>query len=388
MNIHETLIRGFSLMILVQMVTSLSLSSSRWIKPINPFLRNMGENNVWRYCSTPGSNRCTTTSMNMLSQRFRITTATKIDFLSINRVRQYPTNKKNPFSTSSNGNSNEKIIFMMAADDDNEDTHRDLDSEWNIPGLKKEAARLTLRCHKKIGKASERLKKAMEQVEEIRTDPNATLEELEACPNIKVLEDDLNELRKRLSQLNLLEEKLQSVKGKGSTVLPSDIASLAVQLDVSDEPPKRQPQGKKKKKGPRVEAPRKPYFRYFSNDVEIRVGRRATDNDELSCNPEHRDGADWWMHASGCPGSHVVIRCHDESLEKEVIRDAASLAARESKCQGSMIKVSLTRCRHVKKPPNAKPGLVQLTGAVQTISVNMKEAEKRLTRLDETKQIN
>ena len=94
------------------------------------------------------------------------------------------------------------------------------------------------------------------------------------------------------------------------------------------------------------------------------------------------------MHASGCPGSHVVIRCHDESLAKDIVNDAASLAARESKCQGSTIKVSLTRCRHVKKPPGAKPGLVQLTGAIQTISVNMKEAEKRLKRLDETKQIN
>merc|ERR1719223_461438 len=116
---------------------------------------------------------------------------------------------------------------MTTADDNNVDPPKDLDSAWNIPGLKKEAARLTLRCHKKIGKASERLNKAMVEVEEIRTDPNATLEQLEACPNINALENDLNELRKRLSKLNSLEEKLQYVKGKGSAVLPSDIATLA-----------------------------------------------------------------------------------------------------------------------------------------------------------------
>ena len=119
--------------------------------------------------------------------------------------------------------------------------------------------------------------------------------------------------------------------------------------------------------------------------MAFKVGRRSEDNDELSCNPEHGDGPDWWMHAAGCPGSHVVIRCHDEQLDNEVKKDAAALAARQSKCQGNSIKVSLTRWRDVKKPPGAKPGLVQLTGKVQTVSVNMKEVEARLERLDETK---
>ena len=91
------------------------------------------------------------------------------------------------------------------------------------------------------------------------------------------------------------------------------------------------------------------------------------------------------MHAAGCPGSHVVIRCHDEELDKEVVKDAAALAARQSKCQGNIVKVSLTRWRDVKKPPGAKPGLVQLVGKVQTVVVNMKEAQKRLERLDGTK---
>ena len=90
------------------------------------------------------------------------------------------------------------------------------------------------------------------------------------------------------------------------------------------------------------------------------------------------------MHASGCPGSHVVIRCHDENLDENVIMDAAALAARQSKCTGNIIKVSLTRCRDVKKPPGAKPGLVRLTGKVRTVSVNMKMAEERLKRIDGT----
>ena len=48
----------------------------------------------------------------------------------------------------------------------------------------------------------------------------------------------------------------------------------------------------------------------------------------------------------------------------------------------------MTRCRDVKKPPGAKAGLVQLTGRVQTVTVNMKEAEPRLERLDQTVKVN
>jgi predicted ribosome quality control (RQC) complex YloA/Tae2 family protein len=124
---------------------------------------------------------------------------------------------------------------------------------------------------------------------------------------------------------------------------------------------------------------------FFDNQ---KVGKQAEDNDELSMSPEHRDSADWWMHASGCPGSHVIIRSHDQNLDNEVVLDAAALAARQSKCNGQTIKVTMTRARDIKKPPGAKAGLVQLTGQVRTITVNMKEAQERLDRLDTTVLIN
>ena len=54
------------------------------------------------------------------------------------------------------------------------------------------------------------------------------------------------------------------------------------------------------------------------------MGKQAEDNDELSMSPEHRAGSDWWMHASGCPGSHVVIRRSDEPLDNEIVQDAAA----------------------------------------------------------------
>lgn len=280
--------------------------------------------------------------------------------------------------------------IMMAAVDEDEaiDSSKTLESTWDIPSLRREVARLVMRSHKKIAQASTRLTSARELVQRLTCDENATLEQLETCPDVHALEFELEQLRHRLVGLNELEQMLEGEKKK-STVLPEEVAKLALDLGVNDEPPRRPPRGPTKKKGPRQEAKRLPYRRFYTvNKTEIRVGKQAEDNDVLSLSPQHRDGSDWWMHASGCPGSHVVIRCGDQNLDGEVVMDAAALAARQSKCQGSIIKVTLTRCRDVKKPPGAKAGLVQLTGRVTTVSVHMKEAESRLERLDKTVQVN
>lgn len=281
-------------------------------------------------------------------------------------------------------------LFQSAVDEDEAvNTTKTVDSNWNLPALKKEVQRLVLRSHKKVGKAAQRLQQAKATVEELATNPDAALQELEACPNIEALEMDLKELKERLQGLNALEESLSSIKGKSGVVLPLDVAQLALDLGVDDQPPARPQRGPAKKKGPRRMAKRLPYRRYYTADkVEIRVGKQAEDNDELSLSPEHRDGSDWWMHASGCPGSHVVIRSGDATLPQDVLLDAAALAARQSKCQGNTIKVSLTRCRDVKKPMGAKAGLVQLVGNVRTVTVNMQEAQARLDRLDQTVVIN
>ena len=111
----------------------------------------------------------------------------------------------------------------------------------------------------------------------------------------------------------------------------------------------------------------------------------------LSCDFRYRDGADWWLHAAGCPGSHVVIRSHDDNLpsnDGDAVRDAACLAALFSKAiakpppgrehgASGRASVSLTRARHVSKPPGAKPGLVALKGDVTTIRVDLGAEGKR-----------
>ena len=47
--------------------------------------------------------------------------------------------------------------------------------------------------------------------------------------------------------------------------------------------------------------------------------------------------------------------------------------------------MSMVRCRQVSKPRGAKPGLVQLSGDVRTVSVCVKDEADRLERLTATK---
>jgi predicted ribosome quality control (RQC) complex YloA/Tae2 family protein len=134
--------------------------------------------------------------------------------------------------------------------------------------------------------------------------------------------------------------------------------------------------------------PRKPYYAYESFDgITIRVGRGASDNDELSCNPEHRDEDDYWLHVSGYPGSHVVIRYtgNDFFTDKfrETLLDACVLTAINSKApQSGKVPVTITRPRFVSKPGGAKPGLVMLRGDVRVVNIDVKaEVAKRMDRL-------
>ncbi|CAB9513361.1 Domain of unknown function (DUF814) [Seminavis robusta] len=196
------------------------------------------------------------------------------------------------------------------------------------------------------------------------------------------------ELQTSAEALNQLGAKLAGIVGSEKGTLPQGSVQLGLDLGSNDEPPVRWQKGTKKVKGQRTKNPPKtrlPYRRFYAQDnTEIRVGKQAEDNDELSLRPEHRDGSNWWMHATGHPGAHVVIRCSDESLDEEVVQDAAALAARQSKCTRKTIKVSMTRCRDVEKPVGARAGLVLLTGQVWTIRVKVKDARKRLQRLDST----
>lgn len=259
----------------------------------------------------------------------------------------------------------------------------------NLNGLKEEIMRNHLRAFKKCVKATDRYQKAMKEYEEIIAMDNPPREVLAKCPNVDDLRLEMEALKQRLASLAELEENMKTVKATSDSRYES-YARKALELGLTDTPPPRQEQGPKKSKGPRTMAPRKPYNLYRSIEgIEIRVGRSSSDNDELSCNPEHRDAKDWWMHVSGSPGSHVVIRCDDDKLPtkfSETVDDAAMLAAVYSKGNSNgKVSVSLCRCRDVFKPAGFKPGMVRLNGEIRTVIIDTKLEKKRLERLESTK---
>jgi len=94
---------------------------------------------------------------------------------------------------------------------------------------------------------------------------------------------------------------------------------------------------------------------------DLLVGATDAGNDYLSMTLAEPD--DWWFHADGVPGSHVILRAKpDEEPSRETLRQAAAVAAYHSKSRGAgAAKVHCTRARHVTKPRGVKTGTVHVS---------------------------
>lgn len=107
---------------------------------------------------------------------------------------------------------------------------------------------------------------------------------------------------------------------------------------------------------------RSPYGARFvtPGGYEVLVGRNNKENATLT----HRIGKsmDWWFHAQGYPGSHVLVRSGGKDLDLPDILYAAQLAATHSKARGSgNVPVDYTRIKYVWRPKGAAAGQVHYT---------------------------
>ena len=94
---------------------------------------------------------------------------------------------------------------------------------------------------------------------------------------------------------------------------------------------------------------------------EILVGKAAADNDLLTVRVAKPN--DWWLHAAGYAGSHVVVRSLEgDTVPRHVLERAAELAAYHSKARDARGKVAVHLCRagDVRKRPGAPAGQVEL----------------------------
>ncbi|MHB1169195.1 MAG: NFACT RNA binding domain-containing protein [Longimicrobiales bacterium] len=111
-------------------------------------------------------------------------------------------------------------------------------------------------------------------------------------------------------------------------------------------------------------AAREPNYRTIEemDGCEILVGKAAVDNDLLTFRVARPN--DWWLHAAGYAGSHVVVRAvHGSDVPRHVLERAAQLAAFHSKAREARGKIAVHLCRagDVRKRRGAAAGQVELT---------------------------
>ena len=122
--------------------------------------------------------------------------------------------------------------------------------------------------------------------------------------------------------------------------------------------------GKKKMKQAKL-----PPLRFVSTDgYEIYVGRNNVQNEALTFRSARKD--DLWLHAQKVHGSHVIIACAGAVPPDNTVTQAAQLAAYYAETAGGQnVPVDVTPVKQVKKPPNAKPGMV-IYHTYRTVVVN------------------
>ena len=99
-------------------------------------------------------------------------------------------------------------------------------------------------------------------------------------------------------------------------------------------------------------------FHYLSSDgFHIYVGKNNFQNDELTF--KFASGNDWWFHAKGTAGSHVILKSEGREIPDRAFEEAGRLAACYSKNRGNeKAEIDYVEKKHVKKPGGAKPGFV------------------------------
>jgi hypothetical protein len=102
--------------------------------------------------------------------------------------------------------------------------------------------------------------------------------------------------------------------------------------------------------------------RFITADgLTVLAGRSARQNEALAL--KMAQSRDVWLHARGCPGSHVLLRLTPgmtvDSVPVSSLLQAAALAAHLSKARGGgKVAVDYTEARHLRRPRGAPPGLI------------------------------
>ena len=184
--------------------------------------------------------------------------------------------------------------------------------------------------------------------------------QISALENAKKYFDKYGKLKRTYEAVSeLLEET-------GSEVAHLDSISTALDIALSEEDlveikeelmeygyiKKRHPGGKK----PKITS--KPFHYISSDGYHMYVGKNNFQNEELTF--KFATGNDWWFHAKGVPGSHVIVKTDGETdMPDATFEEAGRLAAYYSQNRGNeKVEIDYIQKKHIKKPKGGKPGFV------------------------------
>ena len=101
----------------------------------------------------------------------------------------------------------------------------------------------------------------------------------------------------------------------------------------------------------------KPLHYISSDGFHMYVGKNNIQNEELTF--KFATGNDWWFHAKGIPGSHVIVKSENEELPDTTFEEAGRLAAYYSKGRDAKkVEIDYIQKKHVKKAAGGAPGFV------------------------------
>ncbi len=134
----------------------------------------------------------------------------------------------------------------------------------------------------------------------------------------------------------------------------ADLAVIKQELTAGGYIRARQSAARKGAARPAKSAP----LHYVSDEgFEFFAGKNNLQNETVTF--ELASGNDWWFHAKGIAGSHVIVRTGGRELTDRGFEQAAALAAWYSSApRGGKVEVDYTRRKEIKKPGAYKPGMV------------------------------
>ncbi len=183
-------------------------------------------------------------------------------------------------------------------------------------------------------------------------------EQLSASENAKKYFDRYNKLKRTNEALTeLIEETKNEIDHLESiatalTIAVSEDDLVQIKEELIEFGYIRKRHGDKKAK-----IKSKPFHYISSDGFHMYVGKNNYQNDELTF--KFATGNDWWFHAKGMPGSHVIVKTEGEELPDRTFEEAGRLAGFYSKGrENEKVEIDYLQKKNVKKPNKSAPGFV------------------------------